>query len=108
MQVSNPATALKMMDNKPENYALEMKTATKIFAAFKNDLDFLTKVKPPSWVKSSISYFLSQEGKAFLDLKYKEFYFKIETPEKFVDLGEKVGDDIVVSKPLTIRNFLNE
>ena len=94
---------------KPANYCLEMTVVKKIFAHFENDLDFLSKVNPPSWMKgNSIRWFLTNDGKQFLDKKYKEFKFKIAEFEKCVDSGEKFGDDLIEHRPLTLRNFLNE
>jgi hypothetical protein len=86
----------------------ERVVAKKIFERYKNDLDFLSKVSAPSWLKDSMLWFLTEDGLKYLDLKYKEFYFKIEEPPKIVDFHHKVGDDILEKKPLTVRDFLNE
>ena len=94
---------------RPANYSLEMTVVTKIFTHFENDLDFLSKVNPPSWMKGdSLRWFLTCDGKQFLDKKYKEFKFKIAEFEKCVDSGEKFGDDLIGHQTLTLRDFLNE
>lgn len=86
----------------------ERVVAKKIFARYNNDIDFLSKVSAPSWLKDSLVWFLSADGLKYLDLKYKEFYFKIQDAPKIVDFQEKFGDDIMERKPLTVRDFLNE
>ena len=95
-------------DEKPEKYALEMLTVTKIFSRFNNDLDFLSKVRLPSWIKGSLCYFLTPDGQHFLDMKYKEFKAAPREVEKYVDSGVKSGDDLLEQKQLTLRGFLNE
>lgn len=55
---------------------------------------------------NSLAYLQSVDGKALLKKKYAEFKFEI--PEKEThNMGEKVGDDVeVVSRPLSIHEFL--
>lgn len=95
---------------KSPNYKFDMSIAKEIFESFNNDLDFLHKVKPPSWLdpKKGLLYFKSPAGKEYLRKKYQEFKFVIEEKEKPVDLGVKSGDDIFEHKARTIREFLNE
>ena len=85
-----------------------MHTVTKIFEQFDNDLDFLSKVKPPFELKDSIKYFLTKDGKEYLRKKHKEFYFKTPEKDKFVDTKEKAGEDIMEHKTKTLRDFLYE
>ena len=59
--------------SKAENWQMEMHTATKVF-------DFLCKVKPPFIFKNSIKFFLTKDGREYLEKKYKEFNYK--PPEK--------------------------
>ena len=94
--------------SKPINYVFEMSTVTKIFAQFENDLDFLSKVKPPFELKGPIKYFLTKEGKEYLSKKYKEFNYKVPEQDKFVDTKEKSGEDTHESKSNTLRGFLYE
>jgi hypothetical protein len=95
---------------KSPNYKLDMSIAKEIFESFNNDLDFLHKVKPPSWLdpKKGLLYFKSPAGKEYLRKKYQEFKFVIEEKEKPVDLGVKSGEDVLEHKPRTVRQFLNE
>lgn len=92
---------------KPDNYALDMMTAKKIFADYKGEEDFLAKVKPPFKMVGSIRYLLTAEGKKYLKKKYNEFKFEIPENELPVDSGVKAGEDIVLEKPKTIRDFLS-
>ena len=96
--------------SKSPNYKLDMSIAKEVFETFNNDLNFLHKVKPPSWLdpKLGLLYFKSAAGKEYLRKKYQEFNFKIEEKEKPVDLGVKSGDDVLEHKARTIREFLNE
>ena len=95
-------------DSKPTNYVFEMSTVTKVFAQFENDLDFLSKVKPPFELKGTIKYFLTKDGREYLSKKYKEFNYKPPEKDKFVDTGVKVGEDTVKKKTRTLRDFLND
>lgn len=93
--------------SKPLNYSLDMVAAKKVFDQFDNDIDFLSKVKPPFKMNGSIKYFITAEGMKYLKKKYKEFNFKVPEHEIPLDLGEKAGEDIEVKKQITIRNFLS-
>tara|TARA_R110000751_G_scaffold21754_1_gene62072 strand:+ start:902 stop:1345 length:444 start_codon:yes stop_codon:yes gene_type:complete len=95
-------------NSKPSNWVFEMHTVTKIFEQFDNDLDFLSKVKPPFTLEGTIKYFLTQDGKEHLRKKYKEFHFKPPEKDKFVDTKEKVGEDIMENTTKTLRDFLYE
>ena len=93
---------------KSSNYKLDMMTATKVFKAFGNDTDFLCKVKPPFQLNGSIKYFLSKPGMDYLRKKKLEFEYKPKNYEKIVDHGLKTGEDILVNKKKTLREFLDE
>jgi len=97
-----------LANSKPDNYVFEMHTVTKIFEWFWNDLDFLSKVKPPFELKGTIKYFLTKDGREYLIKKHKEFYYKPPEKDKFVDTKEKVGEDIIETKTKTLRDFLYE
>ena len=90
------------------NYALDMAITKELFEAYNNDLDFLHKVKAPSWIdpKMGMLYFRSAIGKEYMRKKYIEFKFIIPESEKPVDLGVKSGDDVYENKPRTLRQFL--
>lgn len=93
---------------KSSDYRLDMIAATKIFKRFKNDIDFLLKVKPPFKLDGSIKYFLTKDGLSYLDKKHKEFHYKPKNSEKIVDHGVKTGEDRLIEKRKTLRDFLDE
>jgi len=93
---------------KPVDHRLDMMVVTKIFATFENDLDFLSKVKPPFELKGTIKYFLTKDGKEYLLKKYREFNYKVPEADKYVDTKQKVGEDTHESKSNTLRGFLYE
>jgi len=94
--------------SKATDWRMEMHTATKVFECFENDTDFLSKVKPPFVFKNTIKYFLTKDGKEYLQKKHKEFYYKPPEKDKFVDTGVKSGEDILRKKTKTLRDFLND
>lgn len=94
--------------SKATDWRMEMHTATRVFEQFKNDTDFLSKVKPPFVFKNTIKYFLTKDGKEYLQKKHKEFYYKPPEKDKFVDTGVKSGEDIIRKKTKTLRDFLND
>lgn len=94
--------------HKSLDYKLDMMTATKVFKEFDNDVDFLSKVKPPFKLDSSIKYFLTKDGMEYLKKKKLEFYYKPKNYEKIVDHQKKIGEDRVIEKRKTLRDFLDE
>lgn len=99
----------KMLNDQPSmNYKLDMITATKLFKRFENDADFLLKVKPPFKFDGSIKYFLTKDGLKYLDKKRREFYYKPKNSEKMVDHKLKFGEDMLIEKRKTLRDFLDE
>ena len=99
-----------MIDNRyPENFSFQMSIVKKIFKKFNNDLDFLSKVKPPFKFKyPTLGYFLTKDGRQYLIKKYREFYYKPPNPDKFVDNGVKSGEDILSKNIKTLKEFLDE
>lgn len=56
----------------------------------------------------SICILQTEYGKALLDKKYKDFNYKLPKYKK-IELTEKSGyDKIIIKKPKTTREFLNE
>lgn len=99
----------RMLDGgQSSDYKLDIMTATKVFKAFGNDIDFLSKVKPPFKLDGSIKYFLSKDGRDYLLKKHREFHYRPKNVQKMVDQEEKSGEDVVVNKKKTLRNFLDE
>jgi len=94
--------------DKPSDYRLDMMVATKIFKEFKDSIDFLEKVKPPFKLNGSIKYFLTKEGIDYLRKKKLEFEYKPKNSEKIVDHKKKTGEDRVIEKRKTLRDFLDE
>jgi hypothetical protein len=86
---------------------LDMMTATKIFQDFDNNLDFLTKVKPPFKLNKSIKYFLTKDGQNYLLKKKQEFDYVPPEQESVIDHEEKVGEDLLTNRTQTLRDFLN-
>lgn len=87
---------------------LDMITVTKIFEDFDNNLDFLTKVKPPFKLNGSIKYFLTKDGKGYLIKKKKEFDYIPNVEKPIVDYKEKAGEDLFENKTQTLINFLKD
>lgn len=99
----------RLLDGKKSsNIALDISVASKVFERYKNDIDFLSKVKPPFKFEGSIKYLITKEGIKYMDMKYNEFKFKPKELENMVDFGEKIGEDIIVSTVKTLRNFLRD
>jgi hypothetical protein len=99
---------IRMLDGKrPEVFALEMMAATKIFEIFLGHEDFLSKVAAPFPLKGSIKYLITEDGIGYLNKKKTEFYFKPKELDKIIDFKDKVGEDTLKKKTLTLREFLN-
>lgn len=92
---------------KSEDMSMDMMVATLVFKWFDNDLDFLSKVKPPFKFKNSIRYLRCKDGREYLKKKHQEFYYRPENKETFVEEKSKIGEDIVQPKIRTLREFLN-
>ena len=93
---------------KSQDMRLDIIVATKVFEWFDNNIDFLSKVKPPFKFNGSIKYFRSQDGRDYLTRKYKEFQYNPQNHEEFVEGNEKIGEDIVKPKTRSLREFLND
>jgi len=96
-----------LQGGKSENLQLDMMVVTKIFELFDNNLEFLNNVSPPFVLDKSIKFFLTEDGKKYLDKKKMEFDYIPPEVEKIVDLNEKIGEDISTNKIKTLRQFLN-
>lgn len=94
--------------SKSQDMKLDMMVATSIFKTFDNDLDFLSKVKPPFKFEGSIKYFFSKDGREYLRKKKLEFEYNPENTEKIIDHLDKVGEDMKISTKKTLRNFLDD
>lgn len=92
---------------KSDDMSLDMMVVTQIFQSFDNNVEFLSKVKPPFKFKGNIIYLRSSAGKEYLRKKFLEFQYNPKNSEIFVDENKKRGEDIVVKKNQTIREFLN-
>lgn len=93
---------------KSTNFRLDITIATNIFTLFDNDIDFLSKVKPPFKFSGGITYLRSKAGRDYLTKKHREFYYNPENKEIFVEGSDKIGEDIVKPRIRSIRKFLNE
>ena len=90
------------------DYKLDMMVATKIFKEFEDNIDFLEKVRSPFKFDGSIKFFLTKEGMDYLKKKKLEFEYKPKKSEKIVDHKKKVGEDRLIERRKTLRDFLDE
>lgn len=98
--------AVKMLvDNPNPVWAGELKCCKDLFATY--PVEFLIKVAKPPYKINSCFFFLSEDGKAYLNRKLKEFLYK---PKRWdiVEGEEKVGEDWTGKKLKGFREFLNE
>lgn len=93
---------------KSSSVALDMGIVTEIFDKFKDNIPFITSVKPPFKMSESIVYLKSRAGINYLDKKLLEYNYNPENKEEIIDSGEKVGEDSGVKRKQTLRNFLND
>ena len=89
--------------------AREIHVAKIMLAICYDDYDFLSKFAVPSWIKDSLLWFKTKDGKKFLERKYHEYLFKPEAKEDiFVDEGEIKGENVDYKKKKSLREFLDE
>ena len=89
--------------------AREIHVAKIMLAICYDDYDFLSKFTVPSWIKDSLLWFKTKDGKKFLERKYHEYLFKPEAKEDiFVDEGEIKGENVDYKKKKSLREFLDE
>ena len=87
----------------------EMKMVNSLFKIFPND-DFWRSLEL-KFQLNSLCWFLSDEGRKFLNIEYKKFKFEPEKPKIFelnnnnIDFNQKIGE--TVQAPITVREFLN-
>jgi hypothetical protein len=100
------AFAVRMIgENKNIVWMAELKAAKDIFLVY--PVDFLNKVKKPPFHLNSLFFFLSEDGKKYLNLKLKEYLYKPKSYD-IVEEEEKVGEDWNGEKKRGFREFLNE
>jgi len=93
----------------PKEMAREIHVAKLMVKICYDDYDFLAKFTVPSWVKNTLLWFKTKDGKRFLERKYNEYLFKPEIKEDiFVDEGEIKGENIEYKKKKSLREFLDE
>lgn len=88
------------------NWGLEMKNAERLLLEYPED--FLFTLKPKVEIRT-LNYFFNPYVKQKLHKKYLLWGAKLETPEvERVELQPtKVGEDKVIKKPLTLKDFLS-
>ena len=86
----------------------EMKIVNSLFNIFPND-DFWQSLDL-KFKLNSLCWFLSDDGRKFLNLEYKKFNFEPEKPQNFdlknnnIEFDSKIGS--TVQEPVTVREFL--
>jgi hypothetical protein len=86
----------------------EMKMVNSLFKIFPND-DFWNYLEL-KFKLNSLCWFLSDEGRKFLNIEYKKFNFEPEKPKTFdltnnnIAFEGKIGE--TVQAPMTVREFL--
>ena len=88
----------------------EMKIATKLVSKY--NLEFLIWVIPPYGKKvPSLAYFIADYGQQYLQEQFFNFNkSKLDLSPKIekVELSkDKIGEDAVINKPKTLKDFLN-
>lgn len=87
----------------------EMKMVNSLFKIFPND-SFWASLEL-KFQLNSLCWFLSDEGRKFLNLEYKKFKFEPNKSEVYdlennnIDFNGKIGE--TVQAPMTVREFLN-
>jgi hypothetical protein len=87
----------------------EMKIVNSLFKIFPNE-QFWNSLEL-KFKLNSLCWFLSDDGRKFLNVEYKKFQFEPLKPEVFeikknnIAFEEKIGE--TVQAPMTVREFLN-
>lgn len=98
------AFAVKMLvDNPNPVWRGEMKAVKDLFNIY--PVEFLIKVAKPNFKINSCFFFLSQDGREYLDRKLKEFLYKPQRYE-IVEGEEKVGDNWNGKRRKGFREFV--
>lgn len=94
-----------LVDANIESWRAELKAVKEIFELY--PLDFLIKVAKPDFKINSCFFFLSEDGKRYLDFKLKEFNFK---PVRYevIKGEEKVGEEWTGKKKKSLFEFLKD
>jgi hypothetical protein len=96
-------------DTKSLVWPREMKIVNTLYKTFPND-SFWESLEL-KFKLNSLCWFLSDEGRKFLNSEYKKFKFEPEKPETFelknnnIAFEGKIGETI--QAPMTVREFLN-
>lgn len=96
----------RMVNEDQISWAKEMQLSKTLFQKYSEHIEFLDKLKRP-FELNSIAWFLSPNGEKFLNDKLVEFYYKPKETEKVVDYGRKFGEDIIISRKPTLRQFID-
>jgi hypothetical protein len=89
-------------------WSREMKMVNSLFKIFPND-EFWNSLEL-KFKLNSLCWFLSDDGRKFLNTEYKKFQFQPEKPEVFdlkknnIAFQGKIGE--TVQAPMTVREFL--
>jgi hypothetical protein len=87
----------------------EMRMVNSLFKIFPND-NFWASLEL-KFKLNSLCWFLSDDGRKFLNLEYKKFNFEPDKPKSFdllnnnIAFEPKIGE--TVQAPMTVREFLN-
>lgn len=91
------------------NWAMEMRNADRLLAEYPQE--FIFTIKPKVEVRT-LNYFFNQYVKSDLDRRYRQWKtptlsFDAEEKEEIEILDFKVGEDKIIEKPKTLKDFLN-
>jgi hypothetical protein len=105
--VGNPSTTKQEKDT---FWMSQMKMATKLVKIY--NLEFILWVIPPYGKRvPSLAYFIADYGKQYLQEQFFNFNkSKLDLSPKIekVELSkDKIGEDAVINKPKTLKDFLN-
>lgn len=84
----------------------EMKFSNKLIEKY--PLQAFWKALPPKFDMDSLSWFLGDQGKTYLQIEFAKFSLDLKPPSKYDLADAKFGNDKKVKrKPRTIEDFLN-
>ena len=92
-----------LVDNPKPMWQAELRACKDLFKLF--PVEFLIKVSKPPFKINSCFFFLSEDGKEYLNRKLKEFLYKPERYE-IVEGIEKQGEDWSGKRKRGFREFL--
>jgi len=89
-------------------YSKCMWVATQVFEGFDGELDFLSRVKKPSFITSqNFAWFLGEEGKEYLYRRFMEYCWDVDGGETFEKHEKRYGEDVSKEKK-TFAEFMNQ